>query len=386
MQPGPLALVRRAAASRGLLRLAAQTAGLTWRYGTWIPGPLEELPQDRGPLQALPARLPASDDPAGDTLVLEEGDRRFSLGTGSTRDAAFVVIGLHSTNTSEWLAIRSDNAAGRAAAGAPAPGGGRIRRRSPHAGLRRARLVRGPHQRRGSGLSCRRRPRRRARLCRHLARDRGPPTGRARGGRRRVRGCPGPERADRGADPGPCPPTPRARRPLHGRPARVGLDHPVHRQPLVDLAGRQPRAGCTGPAHRPHLARHTVERPAGGPGGAGGDAAQTGARTGRLRPVPLRAPTGRGPSHPTGRGSRSRWSTGPTSLSPPPPSSTATAPTRSASTRRSRIIGSRSSTVAPSSPSRTCAEVERWDGPGTRAAGWSTRPTRSRTSLPARAT
>jgi oligopeptidase B len=44
-------------------------------------------------------------DPAGDVLVFEETDRRFSLGTGTTRDAAFVLIGLHSTNTTEWLAI-----------------------------------------------------------------------------------------------------------------------------------------------------------------------------------------------------------------------------------------------------------------------------------------
>jgi oligopeptidase B len=47
-------------------------------------------------------------DPAGDVLVFEEPDRRFSLGTGTTRDTAFVLIGLHSTNTSEWLAIPSD--------------------------------------------------------------------------------------------------------------------------------------------------------------------------------------------------------------------------------------------------------------------------------------
>ena len=46
-------------------------------------------------------------DPAGDALVYEEGDRRFALGIGSTRDAAFVLLGLHSTNTTEWLAIPS---------------------------------------------------------------------------------------------------------------------------------------------------------------------------------------------------------------------------------------------------------------------------------------
>ena len=48
-------------------------------------------------------------DPAGDVLVFEEPDRRFSLGTGSTRDTAYVLIGLHSTNTTEWLAIPSDD-------------------------------------------------------------------------------------------------------------------------------------------------------------------------------------------------------------------------------------------------------------------------------------
>jgi len=44
-------------------------------------------------------------DPAGDVLVFDEDDRRFSLGTGRTRDGAFVLIALHSTNTTEWLAI-----------------------------------------------------------------------------------------------------------------------------------------------------------------------------------------------------------------------------------------------------------------------------------------
>ena len=46
-------------------------------------------------------------DPAGDVLVFEEPDRRFGLGMGSTRDAAFVLIALHSTNTTEWLSIPS---------------------------------------------------------------------------------------------------------------------------------------------------------------------------------------------------------------------------------------------------------------------------------------
>jgi oligopeptidase B len=46
-------------------------------------------------------------DPAGDVLVFEEPDRRFSLGTGTTRDQAWVLVGLSSTNTTEWLAIPS---------------------------------------------------------------------------------------------------------------------------------------------------------------------------------------------------------------------------------------------------------------------------------------
>jgi oligopeptidase B len=48
-------------------------------------------------------------DPAGDVLVYEETDRRFSLGTGLTRDEAYVLVSLHSTNTTEWLAIPSDD-------------------------------------------------------------------------------------------------------------------------------------------------------------------------------------------------------------------------------------------------------------------------------------
>jgi oligopeptidase B len=48
-------------------------------------------------------------DPAGDVLVFEEDDRRYSLGTGRTRDGAFVLVALHSTNTTEWLAIPADD-------------------------------------------------------------------------------------------------------------------------------------------------------------------------------------------------------------------------------------------------------------------------------------
>ena len=44
-----------------------------------------------------------------DVLVFEEADRRFSLGTGRTRDGAFVLVALHSTNTTEWLAIPADD-------------------------------------------------------------------------------------------------------------------------------------------------------------------------------------------------------------------------------------------------------------------------------------
>ena len=46
-------------------------------------------------------------DPEGDELTFEETDQRFSLGVGSTRDEAFVLVGLSSTNTSEWFAIPS---------------------------------------------------------------------------------------------------------------------------------------------------------------------------------------------------------------------------------------------------------------------------------------
>jgi oligopeptidase B len=48
-------------------------------------------------------------DPAGDVRVFEEADRRFSLGTGSTRDTTWILVGLRSTNTTEWLAIPSDD-------------------------------------------------------------------------------------------------------------------------------------------------------------------------------------------------------------------------------------------------------------------------------------
>jgi oligopeptidase B len=64
------------------------------------------LDEAQRPFQLWRHRL--GTDPAGDVLVFEEPDRRFSLGTGLTRDDTFVLIGLHSTNTTEWLAIPAD--------------------------------------------------------------------------------------------------------------------------------------------------------------------------------------------------------------------------------------------------------------------------------------
>ncbi len=53
-------------------------------------------------------------DPSDDVLVYEEHDRRFTLGTGTTRDAAYVLVGLHSTNTTEWRAIPATEPAAEA--------------------------------------------------------------------------------------------------------------------------------------------------------------------------------------------------------------------------------------------------------------------------------
>jgi len=47
--------------------------------------------------------------PSSDALVFEEADRRFSLGTGRTRDGAYVLLAVHSTNTTEWLAVPADD-------------------------------------------------------------------------------------------------------------------------------------------------------------------------------------------------------------------------------------------------------------------------------------
>ncbi len=79
--------------------------GLAWSAGAEYVF-YTRLDEAQRPYQLWRHRL--GSDPADDKLILEEGDRRFSLGTGSTRDAALVLIGLHSTNTTEWLAIPSD--------------------------------------------------------------------------------------------------------------------------------------------------------------------------------------------------------------------------------------------------------------------------------------
>jgi len=78
--------------------------GLAWSAGGDVVFYVR-MDEAQRPHQLWRHRLGA--DPAGDDLVYEEADRRFSLATGSTRDEAFVLIGLHSTNTTEWLAIPS---------------------------------------------------------------------------------------------------------------------------------------------------------------------------------------------------------------------------------------------------------------------------------------
>ncbi len=78
--------------------------GLAWSAGGEVVFYVR-MDEAQRPHQLWRHRLGA--DPAGDDLVYEEADRRFSLAAGSTRDEAFVLIGLHSTNTTEWLAIPS---------------------------------------------------------------------------------------------------------------------------------------------------------------------------------------------------------------------------------------------------------------------------------------
>ena len=78
--------------------------GLAWSEGADVVFYVR-MDEAQRPYQLWRHRL--GTDPAVDELVYEEADRRFSLGTGSTRDTAFVMVGLHSTNTSEWRAIPS---------------------------------------------------------------------------------------------------------------------------------------------------------------------------------------------------------------------------------------------------------------------------------------
>ena len=71
------------------------------------------LDEAQRPFQLWRHRL--GTDPADDALVYEESDRRFSVGTGSSRDGAYVLVSLHSTNTTEWLALSSADPLGEPA-------------------------------------------------------------------------------------------------------------------------------------------------------------------------------------------------------------------------------------------------------------------------------
>lgn len=78
--------------------------GLAWSAGADVVFYVR-MDEAQRPHQLWRHRL--GTDPAGDELVYQEDDRRFSLGAGTTRDTAFILVGLHSTNTSEWRAIPS---------------------------------------------------------------------------------------------------------------------------------------------------------------------------------------------------------------------------------------------------------------------------------------
>jgi oligopeptidase B len=80
--------------------------GLAWSSGSDIAFYVR-LDESMRPYQLWRHEL--GTDPATDVLVFEENDRRYSLGTGRTRDGAFVLVALHSTNTTEWLAIPADD-------------------------------------------------------------------------------------------------------------------------------------------------------------------------------------------------------------------------------------------------------------------------------------
>ena len=147
----------------------------------------------------------------------------------------------------------------------------------------------------------------------------------------------------------------------------------LHREPVVDLAGHESRTGADLPPIRPHLHGHPVLGRADTPRHAAGDPAQAGAGRWATSTRAGTPPAGCGPRHPTAPGCPSRWCTRRNSPCPPPVSSTGTAPTSTPSTRRSPRTGSRCSTAAWSMRWRTCAAGARWAGPGTRTGAWRTR-------------
>ena len=149
-------------------------------------------------------------DPAGDVLVFEELDRRFSLGTGSTRDTAYVLDRPAQHQHHRMARHPLGRPAGRAPCRPASPGGRGVRRRPPHARLGRHRLVHRPDQRGGPGLPGARRPGPGRPGCGGLLSGGDPtPARHPDRGRRRLRRRPRPERARRGPAPGTRPPPPR---------------------------------------------------------------------------------------------------------------------------------------------------------------------------------
>jgi oligopeptidase B len=59
------------------------------------------------PYQVWRHRL--GEDPAGDELVHQEDDERFSVSVGRTKDGTYVVIACESTTTSEWWVVDADH-------------------------------------------------------------------------------------------------------------------------------------------------------------------------------------------------------------------------------------------------------------------------------------
>ncbi len=267
--------------------------GLAWSAGTDVIFYVR-MDEAQRPHQLWRHRL--GTDPAGDELVYEETDRRFSLGTGSTRDTAFVLLGLHSTNTSEWRAIPSAEPLAAPTVVMPrregveyavdhltpstTPDGGWFVALT-NDGARDFRVLAAPDAELGSDEP-------------GVWREVVPPSpGRAHRGRGRVRRRARLERAGRGRDPGAGPAAAHRGRvdlggPLRRRSARCRLDRPLTRQPVGHLAERQPRARLAGAADRAHDNGHPLERPSGRPRRPRRDAPQTRACPGRLRRGPLR--------------------------------------------------------------------------------------------------